>query len=206
MNLTSPLSGLLRDSDAAILTALQRTVDGFTGRRLEVLTGATSRSAHRDALARLQTLGLVTRTDVGNAGVYTLNRRHVMWKPLERVLESPALLEEEIAKAVARRFPMATVAAFGSFARGDSSLESDLDVVIVADGGTARQRADLVDELTDHVRDRVGNALHVILLETPDLNGLVRAKDPLVESWLDDAHNIAGPELRSLIRTAAASR
>lgn len=206
MNLSSPLTGLLRDSDAAILTALQRTVDGFTGRRLESLTGATSRSAHLDALARLQSLGLVTRTDIGNAAVYLLNRRHAMWKPLERILESPAALESELAKSVLRRFENATLATFGSVARGDASLESDLDLLIVADGGTPAERAELIDELSDYVRDRVGNAAHVIFLETPDVYAMVWAEDPLIESLLDDARTIAGPELRTIIRHASSSR
>ncbi|MEO8095890.1 MAG: nucleotidyltransferase domain-containing protein [Pseudolysinimonas sp.] len=208
MNLTSPLSGILRETDAAVITALQRTTDGFTGRRLESLIGATSRSALLSSLDRLQTIGLIRRTDIGNAAVYTLNRAHLLWtNGIEDMLETPAALETRIAGLVAESFPAATVAVFGSVARGDATLESDVDLVVLADvsAAHAERRAEVLDDLDQLVSTVTGNALQVIWIDFDDLSRLVKGKDLLLQSWLGESRTIAGPDLRARIRATAAA-
>lgn len=195
MNLSSPLSGLLREQDAAILTALHRTTGGMTGRRLEEITGSTSRSGFLAALDRLRSLGLIARVDVGNSALFSLNRRHVLWNPLHLILDSPAVAEAEIVSIITEAFPASTVALYGSVARGNARVQSDVDVLVVVDGADISRKEMVDDELVERVRQLTGNDVHVLWLDDTALAGLVRARDPLVASWLDDARTIHGPDL-----------
>lgn len=207
MDFSSPLNGLMRPLDASIVSALARTEDGLTGRRIEALVGSRSRSALAAAFERLQLLGLIDRTDIGSAGVYRLNRSHLFWEPIERViLAGPAKIEGEIAGYLSRRYGDAVTAAlFGSVARRRSGLASDLDLAVVfhehADPDLNRRSERLVT-LAERMRARTGNPIQIVDIDVQGLRRMVASADPLIESWFEDSVTIHGRDLRAMIREA----
>ncbi len=206
MDFTSPLHGFMRHLDAAVVATLARTEEGLTGRRIEALIGSTSRSGLSAALTRLQRIGLIDRTDLGNASIFRINRAHVFWDAIERILAAPAIVEQEVQEYFHERYPDAvTVAIFGSVARREAGLDSDLDLAIVALVDTIPDREAWGSHLvtiSDHIRRRTGSPAQIVDIDLSQLRRMVRSSDPLIASWRADAKTILGPDLRTLIREA----
>ncbi|WP_414172296.1 nucleotidyltransferase family protein [Clavibacter tessellarius] len=128
-----------------------------SGREVARLSGQNQSSTRR-ALARWRTVGLVHGDEHAHATLFSLNRQHVLWDPIERILASPARVEQVIAEMVHERTgSRGTVALFGSVARGDSGPDSDIDLVLVAgDDMQADEIERLRDDLTETVEEAHG--------------------------------------------------
>ncbi len=204
MNLSRPLEDLLGVARGRIIRRLSMVSVGLSGRQLASLAEVPVASASR-ALADLAETGLVGTQDVGRSRLYQLNRLHVLWKPLEALLAAPATIEQHIAAIARETDENATVAVFGSFARGQASGTSDIDIVIVNVAGAAEdERFALVDAFYKRIRVMTGNRVDMVNIDDDDLVRLVAAEDPLVHSWLEDARTLSGPDLVDRIRRARA--
>jgi predicted nucleotidyltransferase len=134
-------------SHVAILRALQDAAEGMSGRQVARQAGINHQTC-AVALGRLEELGVVLRQGAGQSQLFRLNRTH-------RVVQDlllPLLREERevyprvlrrVGELVSGRCKRALV--FGSVARGEERSDSDLDLLLVADGprhqGAARQAA-----------------------------------------------------------------
>ncbi|WP_308465618.1 nucleotidyltransferase domain-containing protein [Rathayibacter soli] len=204
MNLSHPAAELLGRPRACVLRSLARVSEGLTGRHIAQLSDVAHATTQR-VLADLEGIGLVDSLPAGRSRLYSLNRAHVMWKPIEDMLAAPARLEEEIGEAARNVADVhATVALYGSTARGDADSESDVDLVVVWDDRTDQaDRWQLVDALTEHVQRATGNRVELVDLSVKELEAMVARNDPLLDSWLADARTVAGADLKRLIREAA---
>lgn len=204
MNLSDPLEGLVRPMDGRVLQALARAVDGLTGRRIEHVIGSRSRSGIVASLDRLVRIGLVGRSEVGNSALYSLNRDHVMWAPLFEILGARVALQTGLAELVEEIFPQSpppATALYGSVARGTSTLDSDIDIVMIFPSGSrASERATGVEGIERALTERFGNRAEILDLDLDQLGDLVRSGDPLADALLDDAVTVAGPNVKQLIR------
>ncbi|HYQ74466.1 nucleotidyltransferase domain-containing protein [Cellulomonas sp.] len=114
----------------------------------------------------------------------------------------PRRVVERLGSARAAR---TTVALYGSVARGTSDRRSDVDLVVLTpDDVTPDEVEHLALGITAGVERWTGNACSVYELSTDRLVDLVRAVDPMVRSWLEDATTISGPDLRELLQTHGA--
>lgn len=202
MNLSQPLDGLFRRPDALILSALSRTNDGLTGRGLQALTGSTSRSSSAASLARLVSLGLVHRTDIGSSSLFAVNRQHVLWPSVEAMLEARTTVEGLASTIVSDHLPAdaASLSVYGSTVRHESTPESDLDLVLVVDDDLDQRRVDdTVDDLVDQLTVSTGNTTHVVVVSRSTLTRMSEARDALVDSWRREGRTIFGEPLLELI-------
>jgi len=76
--------------------------------------------------------------------------------------------------------------------------------VLTPDDVTPDEVEHLALGITAGVERWTGNACSVYELSTDRLVDLVRAVDPMVRSWLEDATTISGPDLRELLQTHGA--
>lgn len=200
MELSFPGSDLLGRNEAAVLRVLARQGRALAGRDVARLAG-TSPSSTRRALLRLEKIGLVGSTESSHARLVELRRDHVLWEPVQAILTAWHRVRTAIAEMVeARLGPTATVAVYGSVARGSSDSDSDVDLVlIVTDGVDADVRDRAVDDLTHLVESCTGNTAQILTLTRSALASMVAAGDPLVRSWSEDAVTLSGPGLKGFL-------
>jgi len=109
----------------------------FYQRQLQRLTGAHLRQLQRD-LARLEQSGLVVKHASGNRSYYRAERSHPAFADLRQVIVKTVGLGDTLRSALSG-LADGIVAAFifGSFARGDDTAASDVDLLVI---GTAPRR------------------------------------------------------------------
>lgn len=204
MDLSHTAEQLLGANVGGILRRMSIVGEDLTGRRLAQLSGVPVASAAR-ALAELEKIGLVTSRSAGSARLYALNRAHVLWDPIERILAAPVRVEQLAAESVTAHVgDRATVATFGSFARGDSGPDSDIDLLIVWDDAVSvEDRDSALDALNRDLAQATGNRVEVIAIEDDDLRRMASARDPLLESWAREARTLTGVEVKTRLKRAS---
>lgn len=132
MNLSRPLSSLIPTLEGEVLTVLAGAQASFTGDQVHAIIGKFSDRGVRNALQRLSTQGIVTRTRAGAADLYELSPEHLMAK----YIKSIAGLRKELLSSIKEEvsgWELAPVCAalFGSAVRADMRADSDIDIFLV---------------------------------------------------------------------------
>lgn len=206
MDLSHPEYVILGENRARILHRLAVLAEPASGRRIHELSGVRALRSTQRNLDELVALGLVDMQKVGPANAYTLNRGHVLWDPIEKILATRTVVASAVEKAVreATAGVVASAAIYGSLARGEAGRASDVDVLVVWDDATAVDQRDAVLEaLDERVRRLTGNRVQVLAVTSEELTRLVDHDDPLVASIRRDGRTVTGVEIRSLLGTNA---
>lgn len=128
----------------------------FTGRAIHQIAGQHSERGVRDALERLCVQEIVTKERVGAANLYALNRAHLAFPYIEAL----AGLRAELLSRITQTLDSWEVrpvfgAMFGSAARGNMHVDSDIDLFVVrprnidtADARWVRQTVGLSELIT----------------------------------------------------------
>ncbi|WP_344295417.1 nucleotidyltransferase domain-containing protein [Agromyces neolithicus] len=181
---------------------LARSATEFTGRQVANLASTGTAAGIRKALLRLGATGLVNVRAEPHATYYSANVGHVLWPVIEQALRVRQIIEQtmvDAAREIAR--PGMTIAVFGSYARDEAGPESDIDFVFVFPPQLSeRERDDLIAEFTHVVTKSTGNATSVYDTTPEDIQRLVGAQDPIIESWVRDARTLVGTDLNELVR------
>lgn len=202
VDLTNPLRAVSHPLDAEVLQVLAATTASMSGRQLAKLATRGSVEGVRQSLQRLEAHGLVDADGHAAAVMYRLNRDHLLCGPLLAALRSTELLYERLVEAVrAWPSPPHHASLFGSTARQEASVESDIDVLLVPDAVPGREVQDemLVDVLTHDVQRWSGNTAHVLTISPDQLRELRESHDPLLTNWLADGRLLWGASLRQLL-------
>jgi DNA-binding transcriptional ArsR family regulator len=124
-------------SHIRIVRTLQDTAQGFTGREIARSSGLTHRTCLQ-TLTKLEDLSVVQRQRGGRDHIFKLNRKHVIVSEgLLPLLELERKLVVRLEQVLRRHLAKQTtsIILFGSVARGDETVGSDLDVCIVTGDG-----------------------------------------------------------------------
>lgn len=174
MDVTSPIATVIPSLDGVVLEVLTRTTSPLSLTDVARIGGRGSVSGVRNALLRLTSTGLVRRVPGG----YELNRDHLAAPSVITLGSLHAELLKRLRELVvpwADRVDL--VGLFGSTARRDGDLNSDVDVLVVA----AEDVEDLSDELIRSVEAWTGNCVQVLALTPQRLAELAAAAEPLID-------------------------
>ena len=207
MDWTAPLSALFPTVQGAVLYAMWRRPVPMTGRQVHRMTGGGSYTGALAALARLVDQGMVTARQSGQATEYVLNVDHVLYPVLDGALQAfrpRALFEQRLVGLVRDVLPdrdgEVTLACFGSYARGEASVTSDVDLLLVLpDDATEAEEERVVDGLERRGASWAGNDVQVYAIRSEALARAVEQADPIVGSWHADARTLVGPDVRGLL-------
>jgi len=204
VDLSRPLAVVTPTLDAAVLQALAATTGWVSGLQVHRLSDAGSPDGVRKVLARLVHQGIVLASEHPHATLYALNRDHVAAPSIVSLTLLRGVVVERISGAFgAAAVPVVHASLFGSFARGEATADSDIDVLVVLDAPDRAPddgRAVFLDGLAMDVRRWTGNRAQIVDLTLPVLAEMAAASDPLVESWRTDHVHVAGTRLLDLLR------
>lgn len=157
------------------------------------------------ALTRLSDIGVVDRQDAGSASLYTLNREHLAAPGIEALVSLRTTLLQRIRDAIeAWEIAPAHLSMFGSAARGDGDVDSDIDLFVVRPAGVDEDDpvwTSQLDRLSESVRRWTGNPVAVSELSTEETRRLAAERPPIAQSLEADAITLAGTDIHSLLRT-----
>jgi predicted nucleotidyltransferase len=150
-----------------ILRLFSRTRGSYSGREVARLIGYTHNPTIQ-ALRKLAAQGLLMKRRIGASHEYSLNEEHLLVSGVlldafqtERnaLLEIVKIFEEQIGKD----FEEAVI--FGSVARGEERLDSDVDILIIIKDGTDLESVeDRVNEATSLAMAASGNPVSPVLV------------------------------------------
>jgi predicted nucleotidyltransferase len=207
VDLTHPIRAAIPSLDGPVLELLARTTRPLTGREVHRLVEVASENGVRAVLSRLAAQGVVRADTRSNAVFYTLNRDHIAAPAIESLANLRNTLVARLRDAVgAWELPPVHASLFGSVARGDGTVESDIDLLLVRPPKVIADEPRWVgqtDQLADDVHAWTGNHCQTYELSRRELAQHVAAREPIVDSWRRDAVTIYGRDITQLVRRSA---
>jgi predicted nucleotidyltransferase len=204
MDVSRPYSILSSKLESEALFVLAGTTRPLTGRQIAELVPHGSPAGVRLALDRLVAQGLVLREEAGRAHMHTLNREHLAAPAVEMLARLRSELYERLRQTFKSwKIPPVHASLFGSTARGDGDVDSDIDLFIVRPQGLDEEDAQWrtqIDDLSERVLSWTGNHAGVIEIGEKELPGLRRKRPPVVAELERDAIDLAGPPVSRLLK------
>lgn len=203
MNVSRAYSAVAPTVEGDVLVVLAGTTQPLTGRRVARLARRGSVAAVAKALDRLVRQGLVLRQEAPPASLYTLNRRHVAASTVETLALIRTQLFDRLRQAFSSwSIPPVHASVFGSAARGDGGLDSDIDIFIVRPADVDAEDTAWTQQLT-HLGESVpawtGNRAGIIEFAEPDIGRMVDTDPPVLQGLREDAVDLAGTPLTQLL-------
>lgn len=187
-------------SAVSLLRELSIRNTGLTGRELARATNLTPQSAH-NTLANLEALKIVNRITAGRSHYFTLNRNHYLNK---QIIENLYSYEREYINAIFESIKKSlgkwsiSLIIFGSVARRDETVESDLDLCIVYKGKKA-----LVEEKISSLRDKLFNEFGVNLapfyITEREFKSRAKNIKPPIDNIIKEGNVIYGKSINRII-------
>lgn len=197
MNLSSPISSVVPGGRGSVLAVLARTEEPMSGRRIAELAGDKVRKTWVNTLlSELVEAGVVLADSKPPSKLYRLNRDHLAAPAIEVLANMRARLIEMLRDDIRRWQPAPSSAwLFGSVARGEGGVESDIDIAIV--------RSDRIDDddsawsfqvaaLGERIRLWTGNEASVIEYAESELAALATAGEGIVRSIRAEGIHLGG--------------
>lgn len=157
-------------------------------------------------MGELAEAGVALRESRPPSNLYLLNRDHVAAESITALVSMWAtLLERMRAELETWSTPVVTAWLFGSAARGEAGVGSDIDVILVPPASARdRDRGQAAWELqTDafvaNVRTWSGNACELLEMDLDELEAAAASDERLVRDLRDQAVLLAGKHPRSVL-------
>lgn len=209
VHLSNPIGSVIPSGHGVVLAVLARTVRPLSGRQVAALAdGRISQSRASEVLRELTEAGVVLSEDHPPAKAYLLNRRHVAAEAIDALARLRTEVLERMSDQIAS-WPVAPVRAtlFGSFARGDGGVASDIDVLVVRRANVGDRNPQWIaqmDELASLVQAWTGNVCSIVEYTHAELQELADAGDPIVAGIRADGIELSGRAVPRSSRQARA--
>jgi predicted nucleotidyltransferase len=202
VNVARPYAAVAPGVEGDALVVLAGTTAPLTGRQIARLARRGTSPSVSAALDRLVAQGLVHRQQAGRAYLHVLNRDHVA----APVVDLLAGLRGELLRRLRAAFAVWDIAPvhasmFGSAARADGDVGSDIDLLVVRPDGVDEDQPEWrsqIEALTDRVFAWTGNRAAVIELAESELARLRRNPPAVLREVRADGIDLAGTPVRDL--------
>lgn len=182
---------------AKVLTLLLlNATDRFYQRQIAELTGLPVRAVQRE-VERLTRIGVLQRTDEGNRAYYQAVRDFFLFPELKGLVLKTAGLVRLLEHALTDSNAVRLAFVYGSYASGEETAASDVDLFVV---GTTSGRQ--LSALLRASRDTLGREVNTYLVTPEEFRQRVQGRDSFVQNVLNNPKVfIVGDEetLRTLV-------
>jgi DNA-binding transcriptional ArsR family regulator len=205
MRLRQPLNDVFRTATRVkILRLLVRNPEMiFTGREIARNIGVANSNVSR-ALSGLEKIGVVRSVAKGRALLYRLNTRHIL---CERVLCDLFKQESSNLNDVINEIPLnwrrdvRSLICYGSVARGEEQVSSDVDLCFVTQGGSSRSRVmRRLEAAQAEFYLRTGNRFSPYVISAPTFAARYRKADPLIRRIASEGSVRRGDSIGELVK------
>ena len=192
---------MIPGAQGRILAVLAETSAELNLRALARLSGVSLAQASR-VLPGLVSLGMVERRDVPPAALFRVVPEHVGVRAVMELSRARDVVLGELGRLAGKlSLPPVSVVVFGSLARGEAGVESDIDVVVVrpaAVGEDSEVWRQGVEGWRQEVRRLSGNAVEVVEVGEGEIGRLLRGRRPMWKDVLRDGVVVFGAGLVEL--------
>jgi len=205
MQLQSPFAVVTPTLDGEILAVLARVESSLTVGQIRTLLPHRSDEGIRKALRRLSAQGVVNSERVSAVVGHRLNRRHLAAPQVIAIARLRDTLIERMQESLKTwPTPPRWTALFGSAARGEMRIDSDIDLFMVDPGVDAELWEAWTNAFAADVSAWTGNDLRILSLTEEEVRLGAAKRDPIIESLLADTLVVSGPMdwLRRTVRSA----
>jgi predicted nucleotidyltransferase len=188
MDVAMPISTVIPTLDGQVLATLAATTAPITLSEIHRRVDRGSKSGIRNVLLRMLQVGVVHEV----LGGFVLNRDHLAANSVVALADLHGELARRIRFAVqSSGIETSLVGLFGSAARRDGDIASDIDVLIISESND-------LDEFRNHLAKQLflwtGNHAQVQIISNSELRRLRKANEPIVANWDRDIVVISGDE------------
>ena len=135
MDFRHPVEAAIPGAQGRVIAALLGTSGELNLHTIARVAGVSIAQASR-VLPGLVELGMIERREVPPSSLFRLVPEHVATRALMELADARNVVVTEMGRAASKIRPApVSVITFGSFARGDSEPDSDIDVIIVRPTG-----------------------------------------------------------------------
>ena len=212
MDLGHPYRALAPGLHGDVLHALGVFAPGedVSGRELARRVEASPEGV-RKVLRALERHGLVEANEVPPARRYRLNREHLAYDAVAALGGLRTRLFERIAGVVADWDPPpVNVTIYGSAARGDGDLDSDIDLLVVAPDdavpGGYTWHGTAASELLDRINAWTGNRAELTEYPESEVRAMARERHALLDEVVREGVTVFGSSLDDIVRSRNAKR
>lgn len=189
-------------SNIAVLRVINKVKIGLSGREIAKQAEMSAPSCF-EALSALENLNIVTRQRGGREHFFFLNREHyVVKKIVIPILNSERKFAESIyseIKEVLEKHSSSLII-FGSTARKEEKIESDLDLCVVFNNPNSKNKiASLITDLSLSLFRKYGVSLSPFYISEKEFFRRAKIKKSPVNDILKDGFVISGKAIESLL-------
>lgn len=153
-------------------------------------------------------LGVVERREVPPSSLFRLVPEHVASRAILSLARSTDTVLDELGQ-LARGLPVppVSIVVFGSFARREATVDSDIDVVVVRPSGVDEddeQWADSIEQWRTDVRWLTGNPVEVLEVSSDEAASRVAGRSQLWNEIRGDGRVVHGASLDELTSVCGA--
>lgn len=200
MDFRHPVEAVIPGVQGRVLGVLAATTAQLSLRTVARLARASPAQVSR-VLAHLTQVGLVERREAPPSSLFRLVDRHVAGPLILSLSDSPSRVLREIGSYATTMAPApSSIIVFGSVARREADILSDLDAVVVrpVDVPDDEEWDLAVEEWRAYAALLTGNPVAVLEVFEADLPAKLNSDEPLWSGVVRDGVVVHGPGLDSL--------
>jgi len=207
MDFVRPVEAVIPGAQGRILSVLVETTAPLNLRTLARLAGVSPAQASR-VMPGLFDLGLVERYEVPPSSQFLLARSNVAAQAVVEIARSRETASERIGLAAASMpNPPESVIVFGSFARGEAGVDSDIDVVIVRPNSIDEDNdewAAALEAWRDAARAITGNPVEIVEVSLSEAGSKLRGRTEFWRNVRRDGVTVYGLSIEQITESVDA--
>lgn len=189
-------------SNIAVLRVLDKVKTGLSGREIAKQSNMSAPSS-LEALSSLENLNIVTRQRGGREHFFFLNREHyIVKKIIVPILSSEKKFTETIYSDIKKNLSKhsSSLIVFGSTARIEEKIESDLDLCIIFKSAREKSKIEkTITEINLSLFKKYGVSLSPFFISETEFKKRARNKKPPVSDIIKEGIVISGKAIGKLL-------